>query len=42
MKNPIIGFFSFGLMVAFGVCDLVTAFWDMDPKNKEIQFTHHL
>jgi hypothetical protein len=29
-EKSIIGFMSFGLMVAFGICDLVTAFWGQD------------
>jgi hypothetical protein len=29
-EKSIIGFISFGIMVVFGVCDLVTAFWGMD------------
>ena len=32
-EKSIIGFASFALMVAFGICDLVTAFWDMDLKG---------
>jgi hypothetical protein len=38
-EKSIIGFFSFGLMVAFGVCDLVTAFWDMDLKISDTIYT---
>jgi len=29
-EKSIIGFMSFALMVAFGICDLVTAFWGQD------------
>jgi hypothetical protein len=29
-EKSIIGFISFFLMVVFGVCDLITAFWGMD------------
>jgi hypothetical protein len=29
-EKSIIGFISFAIMVVFGVCDLVTAFWGMD------------
>ena len=29
-EKSIIGFISFAIMVAFGLCDLVTAFWGMD------------
>ena len=29
-EKSIIGFISFFLMTVFGMCDLVTAFWDMD------------
>ncbi len=35
----IIGFFSFGLMVAFGVWDVVTAFWEMDLKISDTIYT---
>ena len=38
-EKSIIGFFSFGLMVAFGVCDLVTAFWDMYLKISDTIYT---
>ena len=38
-EKSIIGFFSFGLMVAFGICDLVTAFWDMDLKISDTIYT---
>jgi len=38
-EKSIIGFCSFGLMVAFGVCDLVTAFWDMDLKISDTIYT---
>ena len=38
-EKSIIGFFSFGLMVAFGVCDLITAFWDMDLKISDTIYT---
>ena len=38
-EKSINGFFSFGLMVAFGVCDLVTAFWDMDLKISDTIYT---
>ena len=29
-EKSIIGFISFFLMVVFGVCDLITAFWGQD------------
>ena len=38
-EKSIIGFFSFALMVAFGICDLVTAFWDMDLKISDTIYT---
>ena len=38
-EKSIIGFASFGLMVAFGICDLVTAFWDMDLKISDTIYT---
>ena len=38
-EKAIIGFISFFLMVIFGVCDLVTAFWDMDLKVSETIYT---
>tara|TARA_B100000927_G_scaffold287538_1_gene280603 strand:+ start:1866 stop:2249 length:384 start_codon:yes stop_codon:yes gene_type:complete len=38
-EKSIIGFCSFGLMVAFGICDLVTAFWDMDLKISDTIYT---
>ena len=31
-EKAIIGFISFFLMTVFGMCDLLTAFWDMDLK----------
>jgi hypothetical protein len=30
---------SFGLMVVFGACDLITAFWDMDLKISDTIYT---
>ena len=38
-EKSIIGFASFALMVAFGICDLVTAFWDMDLKISDTIYT---
>ncbi len=38
-EKSIIGFFSFGLMVAFGVWDVVTAFWEMDLKISDTIYT---
>tara|TARA_B100001989_G_scaffold106041_1_gene74253 strand:+ start:166 stop:549 length:384 start_codon:yes stop_codon:yes gene_type:complete len=38
-EKSIIGFASFALMVTFGVCDLVTAFWDMDLKISDTIYT---
>ncbi len=38
-EKAIIGFISFFLMVIFGVCDLVTAFWDMDLKVSDTIYT---
>lgn len=38
-EKSIIGFLSFFLMVIFGVCDLVTAFWDMDLKISDTIYT---
>ena len=38
-EKSIIGFASFALMVAFGICDLVTAFWDMDLKIPDTIYT---
>ena len=38
-EKAIIGFISFFLMTVFGVCDLVTAFWDMDLKISDTIYT---
>jgi hypothetical protein len=38
-EKSIIGFLSFFLMVIFGVCDLVTAFWDMDLRISDTIYT---
>ena len=38
-EKAIIGFISFFLMTVFGVCDLVTAFWDMDLKVSDTIYT---
>ena len=38
-EKSIIGFASFALMVAFGICDLVTAFWDMDLRVSDTIYT---
>ncbi len=38
-EKAIIGFMSFGLMVVFGACDLITAFWDMDLKISDTIYT---
>ena len=38
-EKSIIGFISFGIMVAFGICDLVTAFWGMDLQISDTIYT---
>ena len=38
-EKSIIGFISFFLMTVFGMCDLVTAFWDMDLKISDTIYT---
>tara|TARA_B100000963_G_scaffold282141_1_gene250708 strand:- start:3398 stop:3775 length:378 start_codon:yes stop_codon:yes gene_type:complete len=38
-EKAIIGFISFFLMTVFGICDLVTAFWDMDLKVSDTIYT---
>ena len=38
-EKAIIGFISFGLMTVFGICDLVTAFWDMDLRVSDTIYT---
>ena len=38
-EKSIIGFISFGLMTVFGMCDLITAFWDMDLKVSDTIYT---
>ena len=38
-EKAIIGFASFTLMVVFGACDLITAFWDMDLKISDTIYT---
>ena len=38
-EKAIIGFISFFLMTVFGVCDLVTAFWDMDLRVSDTIYT---
>ena len=38
-EKEIIGFMSFTLMVVFGACDLITAFWDMDLKISDTIYT---
>ncbi len=38
-EKAIIGFASFTLMVVFGMCDLLTAFWDMDLKISSTIYT---
>ena len=38
-EKAIIGFISFFLMTVFGVCDLVTAFWDMDLRISDTIYT---
>ena len=38
-EKSIIGFISFFLMVVFGVCDLVTAFYGMDLKISDTIYT---
>lgn len=38
-EKAIIGFASFTLMVIFGACDLITAFWDMDLKISDTIYT---
>jgi len=38
-EKAIIGFISFFLMVVFGMCDLITAFWGMDLKVSDTIYT---
>jgi len=38
-EKAIIGFISFFLMTVFGMCDLITAFWDMDLKISDTIYT---
>ena len=38
-EKAIIGFISFFLMTVFGVCDLITAFWDMDLRISDTIYT---
>ena len=38
-EKAIIVFISFFLMTVFGVCDLVTAFWDMDLRVSDTIYT---
>tara|TARA_B100001059_G_C17448822_1_gene386384 strand:+ start:239 stop:616 length:378 start_codon:yes stop_codon:yes gene_type:complete len=38
-EKSIIGFISFSLMTVFGMCDLLTAFWDMDLKISDTIYT---
>jgi hypothetical protein len=38
-EKSIIGFISFAIMVAFGMCDLVTAFWGMDLQISDTIYT---
>lgn len=38
-EKAIIGFASFTLMVVFGACDLITAFWDMDLRISDTIYT---
>lgn len=38
-EKSIIGFISFTIMVAFGICDLVTAFWGMDLQISDTIYT---
>tara|TARA_A200000159_G_scaffold164783_1_gene196240 strand:- start:8084 stop:8473 length:390 start_codon:yes stop_codon:yes gene_type:complete len=38
-EKSIIGFISFAIMVAFGLCDLVTAFWGMDLQISDTIYT---
>jgi len=38
-EKAIIGFISFFLMTVFGMCDLLTAFWDMDLKISDTIYT---
>ena len=38
-EKAIIGFMSFALMVVFGACDLITAFWDMDLRISDTIYT---
>lgn len=38
-EKAIIGFISFFLMVVFGMCDLITAFWDMDLRVSDTIYT---
>ena len=38
-EKAIIGFISFFLMVIFGMCDLITAFWDMDLRVSDTIYT---
>ena len=38
-EKAIIGFISFGLMVIFGTCDFITAFWGMDLQVSDTIYT---
>ena len=38
-EKAMIGFISFFLMTVFGVCDLITAFWDMDLRISDTIYT---
>ena len=38
-EKAIIGFISFFLMTVFGICDLITAFWDMDLRVSDTIYT---
>ena len=38
-EKAIIGFICFFLMTVFGVCDLITAFWDMDLRVSDTIYT---
>jgi hypothetical protein len=38
-EKSIIGFISFAIMVAFGMCDLITAFWGMDLQISDTIYT---
>ena len=38
-EKAILGFISFFLMTVCGVCDLITAFWDMDLRVSDTIYT---